>query len=181
VTLRMLDRLVPAILAVLVCAPPAAAYETPAKLNQVARVYSLGVGEVRCASEEEWNADFGASFGSAYTNMRDEIAVLGPTACEGALGVAAAGVAAWQQALGVLVLTHEAFHLRRWRFRRDEGKVECQAMVHFKEAAQRLGASRAHAEDLYAYALALHGRQVRIFPRYRDPQCVLPPWNPPLG
>jgi hypothetical protein len=175
-----LSRLV-AIFAVLIFASPGAAYETSTKLSEVAHVYSLGVGEVRCASDTEWNADFGASFGWAYTNLRDEFAVLGPLVCEGALNVANRDVAAWQQALGVLVLTHEAYHLRRWRFRRHEGKVECQAMVYFKDAAQRLGASRAQAEDLYPYALALHQRKLRLFPRYRDRRCVLPPWNPPLG
>jgi hypothetical protein len=35
------------------------------------------------------------------------------------------------------------------------------------------------AEDLYAYALALHGYKVRLFPAYRDPKCVIPPWEPP--
>jgi TolB protein len=151
-------------LAVLIFASSAAAYETSAKLSEVANVYSLGVGEVRCASETEWNADFGAALGSAYTNVRDEFAVLGPLVCEGALNVASSTVPAWQQALGVLALTHEAFHLRRWRYRRHEGKVECQAMVHFKDAAQRLVASQAHAEDLYPYALGLHERQLRLFP-----------------
>jgi hypothetical protein len=34
-------------------------------LTDVARVYSLGVGEVRCPSEEEWNGDFASSFGYA--------------------------------------------------------------------------------------------------------------------
>lgn len=175
----MLSRLVAAVMAVLVFASAAAAYETPARLNEVARVYSLGVGEVRCASEAEWTADFGASFGWAYTNLRHEVAVLGPLVCAGVLNVGSRDVPSWQQALGVLVLTHEAFHLRRWRFRRHEGKVECQAMVYFKEAAQRLGASQAHAEDLYPYALALHQRQLRLYPRYRDRRCVLPPWDLP--
>ena len=55
------------------------------------------------------------------------------------------------------MLTHEAFHLRRWRFRRNEGKVECQAIVYFKDAAQRLGATAEQAEQLYPYALALMG------------------------
>jgi hypothetical protein len=80
-----------------------------------------------------------------------------------------------------LVLTHEAFHLRRWRFRRNEAKVECQAIVYFKDAAQRLGATAAQAEDLYPYALALHAHQVRLFPAYKDPKCVIPPWAPPVG
>jgi hypothetical protein len=52
-------------------------------------------------------------------------------------------------------------------------------MAYFKDGAQRLGATVAEAEDLYAYALALHGRQVRLFPHYGNRGCVLPPWNPP--
>jgi hypothetical protein len=166
-------------LVVLVLAPGASGYETPLKLAEVTHVYSLGIGEVRCASRAEWDADFASSVGWAYTNIRDEYAVLGPAVCEGALNVGTANVPLWQQALGALVLTHEAFHLRRWRFRRNEGKVECQAIVYFKDAAQRLGATPAQAHDLYPYALALHAHQTRLFPHYRDPKCVIPPWAPP--
>jgi hypothetical protein len=25
----------------------------------------------------------------------------------------------------------------------------------------------------------LHGYKVRLFPQYRDPKCVIPPWDPP--
>jgi hypothetical protein len=155
------------------------AYETEAKLTSVARVYSLGVGDVRCASRAEWEASFASSVGWAYTHLGDGYSVLGPQVCTGALGVGSRDVPGWQQALGVLVLTHEAFHLRRWRFRRNEGKVQCQALVYFRDAAGRLGATKAEADDLYAYALALHGYQVRLFPHYRDRSCVVPPWSPP--
>ena len=170
-----------AVLSVLVLATEVRAHETPERLAQVADVYSLGVGEVRCPSRAEWEADWASSFGWAYTNIKAEYAVLGPLVCEGALGVGNAGVPLWQQALGTLVLTHEAFHLRRWRFRRNEGKVECQALVYFRDAAQRLGATTEHAELLYPYALALHAYKVRLFPHYRDPTCVVPPWSPPVG
>jgi hypothetical protein len=161
--------------------PSAQAYDVPARLMEVAHVYSLGVGEIRCPSETEWSADFASSFSSAYTNVRDDYTVLGPRVCAGALNVGTATVPGWQQALGVLVLTHEAFHLRHWRFRRDEGKVECQALVAFRDAAQRLGATASQAEDLYPYALALHSYKVRLFPQYRDPACLIPPWSPPPG
>lgn len=164
---------------VIFAAPSARAYDLPAGLNDVARVYSLGVGEIRCPSEAEWNADFASSVSSAYTNVRDDYTVLGPRVCVGALNVGAATVPAWQQALGVFVLTHEAFHLRHWRFRRNEGKVECQALVYFRDAAQRLGATASQAEELYPYALALHGYKARLFPQYRDPTCLVPPWSPP--
>lgn len=162
------------------CLPVAASgYEKPATLNEVARVYSLGVGEVRCPSPEEWKADWASSFGYAYTNVRDEYAVLSPQVCAGALGVGSEAVPDWQEALGVLVLVHESFHLRRWRWRRNEGKVECQALVYFREAAVRLGATVEHGASLYAYATALHAYKVRLFPQYRDPGCRVALWAPP--
>ena len=71
---------------------------------------------------------------------------------------------------------HEAFHLRHWRFRRHEGKVECQALGNFRDATRRLGATAAQAEDIYPYALALHAYKVRLFSQYKDPTCVIPPW-----
>lgn len=166
-------------LVALAIAGDARAYERPAKLNDVAKVYSLGVGEIRCPSSAEWNADFASAFGYAYTNMAEEYAVLSPTVCSGAAGVGSDRVPEWKQALGVLVLVHESFHLRRWRWRRNEGKVECQAMVYFREAAVRLGASAAQAYDLYAYAIALHAYKVSLFPQYRDPGCRFAPWAPP--
>ena len=171
--------LVPALLALALLAPAAPASDATPKLSEVARTYSLGVGEVR-SSRADWEAGFAASFSSAYTNLRDDYTVLGPAVCAGARGVGSPGVPAWQQALGTLVLTHEAFHLRHWRHRANEGKVECQALVYFRDSARLLGATAAQADDLYAHALALHGYKIKLFPQYRDPTCVIPPWTPPL-
>ena len=154
--------------ALLASAAPAS--DATARLTEVAHVYSLGVGEVRCPARAEWDADFASSFSSAYTNLRDDYTVLSPAVCEGALNVGKAEVPAWKQALGTLVLTHEAYHLRHWRHRRDEGKVECQALVFFREAAQRLGATAAQADDLYAVrAGAARSTRCGSFPQYRDP------------
>ena len=171
--------LVVAALAALVVAESLRAYERPALLNEVALVYSLSVGEVRCPSPLEWEADFASSFGYAYTNLRDDYAVLSPVVCNGALGVGTDAVPDWEQALGVLVLVHESFHLRHWLWRRHEGKVVCQGMVYFREAAVRLGASVEHANDLYAYAIALHAYKLAVFPQYRDRACRVPAWRPP--
>ena len=168
-----------ALVLAVVLVPNAAAYEAPSELNEVAHVYSLGVGEVRCPSRAEWDGiGRRRSAGRTRTSAMDYI-VLGPVVCAGARGVGSANVPLWQQALGALVLTHEAFHLRHWRFRRNEGKVECQALANFRDATQRLGATAAQAEELYPYALALHDYKVRLFPQYRDPKCVIPPWDPP--
>jgi hypothetical protein len=99
--------------------------------------------------------------------------------CEGALGVGSSNVPLWQQAAGVWVLVHESFHLRHWRFRSNEAKVACQAIVYFRDGAMRLGASEAQAEELYPYALALHIRQAQLFSWYRDARCPMPLWVPP--
>ena len=67
-------------------APSARAYEAPARLNEVARVYSLGVGEVRCPSQAEWDAYYGSAFAWGSTNLREDHSTLSPAMCEGALG-----------------------------------------------------------------------------------------------
>ena len=167
-----------AVLWSLVLAPNASAYQAPPKLAEVVHAYSLGVGELRCASRAEWDGDFASAVGRAYTNMRDDYAVLGPGVCEGALNVGTANVPLWQQALGALVLTHEAFHLRRWRFRRNEGKVECQAIVYFKDAAQRLGRPRRRRKtSIPTRSPSMRTRSDSFRPtgtEMRDP-----PWAPP--
>ena len=176
---RKIRGLLLAALAAVLLAPAARAYDTPSTLNEVARVYSLGVGEVRCPSQAEWDAYHGSAFAWGSTNLREDYSTLAPAMCEGASGVGGTSIALWQQAAGVWVLVHESFHLRHWRFRRDEAKVECQAMVYFRDAAMRLGATAAQAEELYPYALALHVRQTELFSWYRDKSCRAPLWIPP--
>lgn len=163
----------------LLLAPAASAYEVPPRLNEVARVYSLGVGEVRCPTQAEWEAYYGSAFAWGSTNLRKDYTTLAPFICAGALTVGSPSVPLWQQAAGVWVVVHEAFHLRHWRFRRDEAKVACQAIVYFRDAAMRLGASEEQAEELYPYALALHIRQAELFSWYRDKTCRPPLWFPP--
>jgi hypothetical protein len=168
-----------ATLAMLVLAPSAGAYETPLRLNEVARVYSLGVGEVRCPTHAEWDAYYGSAFAWGSTKLREDYSTLAPAMCEGALGIGTASVPLWQQAAGVWVLVHESFHLRHWRWRANEAQVACQAIVYFRDAAMRLGASEALAEELYPYALALHIRQTELFSWYRKKACRAPLWVPP--
>jgi len=171
--------LVLAAMGALLLAPAASAYDVPPRLNEVARVYSLGVGEVRCPSQAEWDAYYGSAFAWGSTNLREDYTTLAPFICGGALTVGSPSVPLWQQAAGVWVLVHESFHLRHWRFRRDEAKVACQAIVYFRDAAMRLGASEEQAEELYPYALALHIRQAELFSWYRAKTCRPPLWFPP--
>jgi hypothetical protein len=80
-----------------------------------------------------------------------------------------------------LVLVHEAYHLRRWKWHRSEAKVECQAIRYFTTGAELLGASPQLANDLLPYALAAHARMVELFPNYRGRDCKLPLWELPLS
>jgi hypothetical protein len=160
----------------LLLAAPAGAYDLPTRLNSVAHVYSLGAGEVRCDSPDEWRADDAFRFAWSYTNLRLDYSVLAPFLCEGASNVGSSAVPLWQQAAGTWTLVREAFHLRHWRFRRNEGKVLCQTIVYFTEAAMRLGATDEQANELYPYALALHRQTLELYPWYRDRTCVVPPW-----
>ena len=115
-----------------------------------------------------------------YTDMVDDYSVIDPTLCAGVLAVSDPTVPAWQRATGVLVLVHESYHLRHWKWRRSEGKVECRAIRHFTGAAQLLGASPELANDLLPSALAAHEWMVRQYPNYRDPGCKPPEWAFPM-
>ncbi len=173
--------------AVFAAASPASAYERPGELERVASIFAPRDAEVRCPSNEEWIADpiWGTGSNPArawgYTDMIDEYIVLHPALCAGALAVSDPTLPSWQRATGVLVLVHEAYHLRRWSGRRNEGKVECQAIRHFTTGAERLGASHQLANDLLPYALAAHQRMVTLFPNYRDRACKLPLWALPMS
>jgi hypothetical protein len=93
-----------------------------------------------------------------YTDMINEHIVLHPALCTGAQAVTNPLLPLWQRATGTLVLVHEAYHLRPWRWRRDEAKVQCEAIRQFIPAAQLLGAPPELANDLLPYALAAHAR-----------------------
>jgi hypothetical protein len=115
-----------------------------------------------------------------YTDMVNDFSVIQPALCAGAAGVTDPALPAWQRATGVLVLVHESYHLRHWKWRRSEAKVECQAIRHFVQGAELLGASPELANDLLPYGLAAHDRMVRLFPSYRDRTCRLPLWVLPM-
>jgi hypothetical protein len=171
---------------VLLLAQPAYAYDRPPLLERVAAHFALRPAEVRCPSMEEWVGDpiWGTAPNPArawgYTDMLNEHIVLHPSLCAGALAVFDPSLPLWQRATGTLVLVHEAYHLRRWKWRRNEAKVECQAIRHFTTGAGLLGATPELANDLLPFALAAHARMVTLFPAYSDRQCKLPLWNLPM-
>ena len=139
-------------------------------------------GSVRRAvlRETESDACYGSPFAWGSTYLREDYTTLPPFICEGASNVGRSTVLLWGQAVGVWVLVHGTFHLRHWRFRRNDAKVACQAIVSFGDGAMRLGASEEEAEELFPYALALHIRQTEPFSWYRGRKCRAPLWVPPV-
>jgi hypothetical protein len=176
-----------ALAVMLFAAPAASAYDRPLLLERVASHFAMGPAELRCPSIDEWVSDpiWGTEPGSSrawgYTDMIDEHIVMHPVLCAGALAVSDSSLPLWQRATGTLVLVHEAYHLRRWKWRRNEAKVECKAIRHFIAGAELLGATPELANDLLPFALAAHARMVTLFPEYRDRTCKLPLWQLPLS
>lgn len=185
-SVRMLAAIGAVLASALVCASPTDAFDRPPLIEQVASAFALRPVDVRCPTMEEWVSD--PIWGSAanpqrawgYTDMVNDFSVIHPVLCAGALAVTNATVPGWQRATGVLVLVHESYHLRRWIGRNSEAIVECQAIRHFREAAELLGASPTLANDLLPYGLAAHDRMVRLYPNYRDRSCKLPLWTLPM-
>ena len=112
--------------------------------------------------------------------MTKDYIVLHPALCAGARDSVQTDVPVWQRAAGVLVLVHEAYHVRRWAGRWNEAKVECRAIRDFKKAVVLLGGSRELANELLPSALAVHLRMGAVFPEYRA-DCRLPVWAPPFS
>lgn len=185
--LLMLAALAVTALAVVPAAPSALAYERQPELERVVAQLAGVQAEVRCPSGEEWVVDpiwgSGADVarGWAYTHMLKDYVVLHPLLCAAAARASDADVPASERAAGVLVLVHEAYHVRRWSGRWSEGKTECQAIRTFRRGARMLGASPALANELLPYALALHLRMGARFKEYASPKCRLPVWSPPFA
>ena len=186
----MLDQMVVALALALVLAslaapaPRAVAYDRPAELERVASIFGSREAEVRCPSTDAWVGDpiwGGASRAWAYTNMVRDYIVLHPALCAGARAASDSTLPLWQRAAGVLVLVHEAYHVRRWPGRWNEAKVECRAIRDFTKAVVLLGGSRELANELLPSALAAHLRMGAVFPEYRARNCRLPVWRPPFS
>jgi hypothetical protein len=175
------------VFAALLSAAPSAAYDRPPLLERVASVFALRSAEVRCPSIAEWVNDpiWGTASNPqrawAYTDMVNERIVMDPSLCVGATSITDARLPAWERAVGTLTLVHEAYHLRLWKYRRNEAQVQCRAIKSFTQGAELLGASREVANDLLPFALSAHAWLVERFPVYRLRNCKLPVWELPLS
>lgn len=159
---------------------PGARAEQPDRISEATAFFSHRHPHVLCPTTVGWTGDAIVSSQAApervlgYTRMFSDEIVLAPDVCEGARAVDDPRLSPAQRALGVLVLVHEALHVRRWRDRWVEAKVECQAIKRFTLGAVLLGASPELAAELLPYALAAHRQMGELSPQYLDPSCTLP-------
>src|SRR5437773_863915 len=96
----------------------------------------------------------------AYVLLWDPVVYLSPEACTGALSLVHGEMAPlWEQAIGALSLTHEAYHLKVelpfWR-RASEAQTECRAVKRVPQTLRALGASQELADAVLPWALAEH-------------------------
>lgn len=137
--------------------------------------------EVRCPDQAEWGdfarIELGESdpelvFGA--THLKADWIMLRTDICEAADRPGDETISPSLRALAVMTLVHEAYHVRRWSARRNEGRVQCQAIRHFRVGAQLLGATRAQADLLYPFALSWHRGIAQRDSEYHWSGCRVP-------
>lgn len=154
------------------------------QLNSWASLFAMRQVTIDCPDPKTWSDDELAR-GLAYVPIGPPMtsfashAVVSPVVCAGARAVAEGHPTAprWKMALGVLVVVHEAYHLRLWAHRLDEGRVNCEAIRHFKVAVRLLGGSQELADELLPYALSIYWRLAVEAPAYHWKRCRVPNWR----
>lgn len=136
--------------------------------------------EVACPSAEAWGQDFAHVFFGAlgYTYVRndlDSVARVDPVLCAAAALPVDGNEA--DAGLGLLVVTHEALHMRWWRYRAKEARVECAAIKLLPSLLEERF-PLPEARRLFGFALAFHYWQSFEIPEYVYKPCRVPlPWS----
>lgn len=167
----------------IVAPPPAKATTRSPALDAFASKFAMRPVAVRCyeAVEKDSPWGYGAWGYVMKPTGKARFTAIDSRICAGFLNVNDTSLPRWQRALGVGVLTHEAYHLRRWGGNQNEAKTECKAVRHWKTAARIAGATEETVEDLWPTALASHYRLAEYVSwidgsrPYYDPNCEVPP------
>lgn len=161
---------------------------TDTHLNAVVSVFAMRSVSAICYEEgEKGHPDEYGAYGYVLKPVAKAKAMhVAGDLCAAAAHVNDTAISQRDRALGVLVLVHEAYHLRRWSAAANEAKVECKAIRHWKVGARMLGATPETVAGLWAEALVLHYEVTQIVDwrsgerPYYDQGCVVPPlWEPP--
>jgi hypothetical protein len=156
--------------------PIAHAQWIAAPLDQFASHFASRQVQVLCRSEVEdenlvwaWGYVNWPPF-PPYTTYINDVACLGALAID----LDAPEVSDGQKVLGLVVLVHEAFHLRPVRGASNEGVTECRAFHNYDKGLRALGAEPEVVNRLMPRAIARHLYFVRRVPEYDLRSCVMP-------
>jgi hypothetical protein len=145
-------------------------------LNAVASRFATRPVTVVCRSEEEdstlvwaWGYVYWPPY-PPYTTYLHENACLGALA----INLDVPEVSDGQKVLGLIVLVHEAFHLRPVRGASNERVTECRAFHNYDKGLRALGAEPEVVNRLMPRAIARHFYFVRRIPEYDLRSCVMP-------
>jgi hypothetical protein len=156
------------------CLLPAAAsaeYED-AKLAEVASVFAMQPVTVECATADE---DWTFAFAWGYVDLGVPVVHVDSYLCDAIVDVNSKKFGAKRKALAVLVLVHEAYHLREsWAGHASESETQCKAIRHVRYAAQFLGASYEFAMRLRDLAVGWHDSLGADHPEYSLAGCKAP-------
>jgi hypothetical protein len=145
-------------------------------LNTVASQFATRPVTTVCRNEVE-DLDLLWAWGYVYSPPTPPYtAYLHEYACLGALSIDldVPEVTDGQKVLGLIVLLHEAFHLRPVRGASNEGVTECRAFHNYDKGLRALGAEPGVVNRLMPRAIARHLYFVRRVPEYDLRSCVMP-------
>ena len=152
------------------------------QLDALASYWAQRPIQVNCP--EDWATDPWASGSWGYTFLGSSEAYVDPQLCDAAMSlVSGTEDEDWRTALSVLVITHEAFHLRDWKWNANEGRVECKAIQKWPESVIFLQGWETWDTALFRrmmpYALTEHYELAAMVPEYNFEGCKIgwwPPW-----
>jgi hypothetical protein len=162
-------------------APTAAQATYYPSLDALASYWAQRPIQINCP--EDWANDPWAQGTWGYTFLGAGEAWVDPQLCDAALALNQDKVGTtedWRIALSVLVITHESFHLRYWKWNGDEARVECKAIRSWPESFLMLSNWNLPAfRQAMPYALAEHYQLAAMVPKYNLKGCKIgwwPPW-----
>jgi hypothetical protein len=161
-------------------APTAAQATYYPSLDALASYWAQRPIQINCP--EDWANDPWAQGTWGYTFLGADQAWVDPQLCDAAVALESGGPANenWRTALSVLVITHESFHLRYWKWNGDEARVECKAIRSWPESFLILSHWNLPAfRQAMPYALAEHYQLAAMVPEYNLKGCKIgwwPPW-----
>lgn len=147
------------------------------RLNEVASIFAMRPIVVNCYTEEAWEGNwyFFGTWGVTFFSPDFKSIEMPELLCQELIGLTEQKIpeVRWRAALAVLVMVHESYHSRLWRWRQDEKRVHCKAIRHWRVGLGLLwGYDNGDLyRELWPHAVALYYRQGVKIPVYEHRGC----------